>query len=127
MSIFSRAAQITREWAHGRKPDRFIVVRVDKVAPDDGGLFGIGKSPSIAGSHPDPHKIEGEVVWGKGPDDASRVAVVVPGAEGRTIASGDRLAMGMLGPATTICILKAPADLPGTGFEAWVRTVECKP
>ncbi len=50
------------EWPAGRQPDKTLLAAVDKIEKQGEGLFGIGRSPSIAENLPDAMVVSGKVI-----------------------------------------------------------------
>lgn len=127
MGASTQARHLTWEWADGRKPERFLVVRVHKVAKDRGGPLGVGKSPSMAAALPDATNLEGSLIHGADGRSDATVALTLPGVEASSVSTGDRVALGIVSGDVCICVARAPRDLPDTGLAAWVGTIVCKP
>ena len=112
------------EWPANRKPDARLAVRLDLLEEQGGGLFGIGKSPSIAENLPEPTRLAGEVLASNGnKPPAHSIELVVPRREIPGIARTDRVALGVVQSKTCICIEKIPADV--ANLDAWLAQWSC--
>jgi hypothetical protein len=118
-SFASPVVDLTWQGAAGRTPHSFLVLRIDSVSRDRGGLFGIRNSPSLADSFPDPTVIEAS-----GPDGRRRLRG--PGAELPSgLARGDRVAVGLIDAGHFLCLLVPPTSLPDDAVAAWAATQTC--
>jgi len=102
------------EWPAARQPEIKLVVEIGSVKKAGQGLFGVKKSPSIAGSLPDPMQLMGEVASGPTHLVGKSIQAVLPEVELGGAGKGDFLAMGVLGESICICAKKvdsASADL----------------
>ncbi len=116
MSHAADPSALTWQGAAGRTPQRFLVLRVDGVSKDGGGLFGIRQSPSIAGSFPDATIIEAS-------GEAGRRTLHGPGAELPTgLATGTRIAVGLVDETHFISVLLPPASVSDESVPAWAAT-----
>ena len=115
---------LTWEWPANRKPDARLAVRLEVVEEQGAGLFGIGKSPSIAENLPEPTRLDGEVLAVSGNKPATHaIEVVVPRREIPGIGRGDRVAMGLVQGKTCSCIEKIPADV--ANLDGWLAQWSC--
>ncbi|HUB48047.1 MAG TPA: hypothetical protein VMB73_23965 [Acetobacteraceae bacterium] len=121
----SSAAQtkLTWEWPAGRRTDRFLAVKLTRVAKEGGGLFGIRRSPSLADSLPDAKILEGSVM--QGINTGEHVSLRAPGAELPRLAAGDRAAFGLVEDRICICVLQIPADITEDRLGAWLSRQSC--
>jgi hypothetical protein len=98
----------------------YLFVKLDRIEKDKGGLFGIKNSPSLAESLPDPRKLHGKVIRGKG-NDPAEVTLHAPGGELPELKADDRVALALIGENACVRVLKVPADLPDDELAAWVE------
>lgn len=97
------------EGAAGRSQDRELLLRVRRLAPERGGLFGLFRSPSVEGWLPDPHVLEAEVA--EGPSRGAAVRLRLPGGVAQGLAGVPFLLARIVNP--DICIGLEPAAEPG--------------
>lgn len=121
----SESATLRWEWPADRVPDHRILVRIDAIREERGGLLGIRRSPSLADALPNPVELEATVVAGDAPGLGRRLSLRLPRPELHDIAVGDHAAMGLLGPGTCICIAKAPAGTDQAAQERWLASWNC--
>jgi len=107
----------------GRKPDRFVLVEIETIAADRGGLFGIRQSPSIVGALPNAMMLRARALI-KG-QAADTVQLRVPGAELPPLQAGDRAVLGLLGKTVCLCVLRPPSDLPEDDVASWAGAQPC--
>ncbi|MEI2743426.1 MAG: hypothetical protein V9G63_13530 [Candidatus Competibacter sp.] len=118
------ALNLKWEWPGDRTPDYRILVRVDRLAQPDQGLFGWKKSPSLASALPDPIELTGTVIAGQQDWLGKTITLSLPKLELASAGEGDRVAMGVLIQNVCICIAKAPDPLPGDA-ERWLASWRC--
>ena len=114
----SDPTELAWEGAAGLPPQRFLVLRVDSVEKDRGGLFGIRNSPSLAGSYPD-----ATVITATGP--AGKWRLRGPGAELAGLTDGKRVVVGLVDDGHFLCVLLPPSDLPDSAVAGWAAGQRC--
>ena len=81
------------EWPADRKAETSMVVRVTSFEAPGKGLFGIRRSPSIAGNLPDPRELRGTVQQ----QSSQSVLLVLPGPElPANLKAGDLVRLSLL-------------------------------
>lgn len=121
--IAMASTELVWQGAAGRAPDRFMAVRIDGNEPEGGGLFGIQRSPSLAGALPDAHVLKATAI---GPGaGGSTLSLRIPGGELPPLGQGDRALFGMVGEAICLCVLKPPEDVPPERFAKWAAGQPC--
>jgi hypothetical protein len=111
--------------AADRKPTRFLALRVDAVRKESGGLFGIGRSPSLAGSMPDARVVDGQAVSAEG--KAVSIQLRAPGGElPAGLAQGGRLALGLVDATHVICMWVPPDSVTDADLPAWAAQLSCR-
>lgn len=114
------------EWPGDSKPDARMVVRVDNLtAQRDGGPFGLRRSPSIAASLPEPVELSGTVISGESDWAGRAISLVLPSAEIAGVRSDDRVALGVLGAGTCICVEKLPREIADHRLRSWLAAWDC--
>lgn len=121
----SSKSNLKWEFADGRKPERFIVARLDRIEKESGGIFGLRRSPSFADSLPDARILEGTAT-GPGAGGGA-VSLRLPGPEVPSVRKGDRVAFGIVGANTCICVLAPPANVKDEQLPDWLSKQDCGP
>jgi hypothetical protein len=111
------------EYPAGRNAERFELVKLDSVAREGGGLFGIRNSPSMADALDDPRVWSGTVA--EGDRAGSPVHVRVPGPDVPEVKNGDLVALGIVEGHIVICVRKPPHDLDSAALRSWLGTQTC--
>ncbi len=121
----SEPVSLTWEWPADRVPDRRLLVHVEDISAESGGLFGVRQSPSMAAALPDPVVVTATVV--AGPEDwtGRRIALRLPRPELAGVAPGDHAGIGVLGENVGICIAKAPATADREAMTQWLADWPC--
>ena len=114
---------LTWEWPAGRKPDARIAARVAQLEEKGPGLFGIGRSPSIAGNLPDPIRLVLELLTKSDVFKTPSIELTVPQKEIPGIERSDRIALGLVQSKTCICIAKIPSDV--ANLDEWLSHWSC--
>ncbi len=107
----------------GRKPDRFVLVRIEDIAADRGGLFGIRQSPSIVGALPNAMVLQARAVVNGQAGNALQLRL--PGGELPPLQAGDRAVLGLLGKNVCLCVLRPPSDLAEDTVTSWGVSQPC--
>ncbi len=95
------------EWPAERQAQIKLMMTVEKTKAADQGLFGIKKSPSLAGSLPDPVEVTGVITKGDATLINKSVRLVLPKMELGETGAGDNLLLGVINNNICICIKKA--------------------
>jgi hypothetical protein len=111
------------EGRDNRVPDRFLVLRVQRVEKEGGGLFGLRRSPSLAENLPDATILEGEEIGPSG--NGARVTLHLPGADLPPVNRGDRVVLGVVGENACICVLAPPSHLADDQVAGWASSQPC--
>lgn len=121
----ARSTATTIEWegAAGRRPERFLVLRVKKNEAEGGGFLGLRRAPSLPGYMPEGRRLTGEVLAGG--SSGAQVVVRAPGARVETIPVGAVVAVGMVDANHCICILRAPDGLTADAVPQWAAGQPC--
>jgi hypothetical protein len=101
--------QLTWQWPAGRPVEVRLLVHLEKVQPARRGFLGLGNSPSLAGSMPDPHELVGVVMHGPQMLLGSRVNLWVPGTETAGLVVGEIATLGIVGDGN-ICVCVSPGS-----------------
>lgn len=116
--MFGSTAPVVLIWegAAGRQPVRFVPVRVAKVTRDEGGLLGVGRSPSLPGGFPDARRVDVEALDGA----RVRMALRVPGSYlPHGLAAGQRIVLGLTVDGRVIQFLVPDAQIPTDRLADW--------
>ncbi len=117
--------QLVWQGAADRKPNRFLALRVEAVRKESGGLFGIGRSPSLAGSMPDARLVDGQTIGVEG--QSVRLQIRAPGGElPAGLAKGARLALGLVDATHVICLWIPPDTVPDAELQSWASKQTCR-
>ena len=111
------------EYPAGRAADRFLLVRLDKVEKEGSGFLGIQRSPSMAGAMDDARLWTATVVDGE--LAGHHLHIRVPGLDVPDAATGDRVALGLVGGTICICVRKPPQHLDEAQARAWSSNQTC--
>lgn len=104
------------EGAAERQPVRFVPVRVSSITRDNGGLLGIGRSPSLPGGFPDARKVDVEALDGS----RARMTLRVPGSYlPPGLAAGQRIVLGLTADERVIQFLVPDAGIPTERLADW--------
>lgn len=128
ISVNRKPVELHWQWAEGRQPTQRVVMRLDHVAPWDGGPLGVGKSPSMPTGFLDPIEIRGSVL-AHGPGwNTSGVTLVLPAEELQDAHVGDRVALAILEGDYNlcICVAKVPGERDGASLAAWLAGWKCQ-
>lgn len=123
-SVQGTAATIEWQGAAGRRPERFLILRVSGNEAEGGGFLGLRRKPGLPGYMPEGRRLTGEVLAG-GTAAGTRVAVRAPGARVETIPVGAVIAVGMVDANHCICILRAPDDMAADAVPQWAAAQPC--
>jgi hypothetical protein len=115
------------EWRAGRVLEQRAGLRLVRIHKEGGGLFGIGRSPSLGGALPDAQRVEAEVIVvdRSGPVHAgARIEFRIPKVELRGAGPGALVAVGMIGD-NVVCLAPAPADVNEAALAGWLPQAPC--
>lgn len=107
----------------GRTPSAWSIVEVSGIHRKSRGLFGIGRSPSIAGNLPDAHTIAGTAIAGE--NSGTAVSLDLPGPEANRIGSSAHVALGVVDDGVVICLQPVPSDVAPADRLAWAEETGC--
>jgi hypothetical protein len=96
------------EWPGDRAPDVRLVVAVEGLSEEGGGLFGLKRSPSLGDSLPDPVVLRGRVVGGEPGWVGRAVKLRLPRLELPEVRAGDKVDLEVLAGGTCISAAKVP-------------------
>jgi len=116
----------TWEWPGDRSPQSKAAVQVISIQTRSKGLFGLGNSPSLAGSYPDPVILEGRIKYPPAEGAHAQVTVHMPRLETGSLKEGDWAGLAILGDSVVICLEKIPSEHHSTpGAESWLDAWDC--
>ena len=93
------------EWPAKRSIEDRLLVKIDGVEKQGSGLFGIKKSPSLAGSLPDPYVVHGIIENGDDKLHGKSVMLVAPKLEIGDVSKGSYVVFGVVNSTTCICVV----------------------
>ena len=122
MSIAARSKTLAWGFPEGGKPAGFIAIRVETVAKEKRGLFGVLESPSVTGYLPDAHVVSGQRIGA----DRSTVSTRAPGPElPAGLGTGSRLVLALKDNDTVMCLLMPPDAVADDALPVWAATQNC--
>lgn len=110
------------EWRAGRELAQRGALRIVGVREEGGGLFGLGRAPSLGNALPDPRVVEADVVAVDRPGllaAGQRIKFRVPKVELRGAAEGSAVGIGVLADKV-VCLAVAPADMKDDALAPWL-------
>jgi hypothetical protein len=116
--MFRSAAPAVLLWegAAGREPVQFVSIVIVKIKRADGGLFGIGRSPSIPGGFPDAREIIAKTLDSSG----ARMTVHAPSAYlPHRLASGQHMVLGLSDEGRVIRFFVPGPEIPAEKLTDW--------
>jgi hypothetical protein len=127
-AMADRGISLGWEWRAKRALTQRVALRIDSVEKESGGLFGIGKSPSLGGSLPDPMRVRASAIAvdRSGPVPAgSALEFRIPKMALQGVAKGDLVAIGIIGNAA-VCLTRAPSDVAEPDLAGWLPDAPCE-
>lgn len=122
MSIAARPKTLAWGFSETGKPAGFVAIRVESVAKEKRGLFGILDSPSVAGWLPDAHVISGKRIGA----DRSMISARVPGPElPAGLGAGSRLVLALKDADTVMCLLMPSDAVTDDALLSWAENQGC--
>ena len=113
------------EWPADRTPNIRLLARVTKLEKQKDGIFGIKKSPSIAGNLPNAYVLVGAILGGDEKLTNQTFTLVLPKIEMGDISINDYVALGILNSDVCICIAKVPSGENRVKQMEWVTNWKC--
>lgn len=118
------------QWPAGRHPDLKILIRVDTIRKESGGLFGIRKFESMGEHLPDATEVIGTVVLGGDDLRGKTLRLRAPRAELKDVATGHTAGVGIIKSANgsgdiCICVRGAPENLGADALKSWLDQMSC--
>lgn len=98
------------EWPADRKPDQKILVNIENIKTPGAGFLGIGRSPSMVNSYPDPVVVTGVIVKAGDLSTGKKISITMPRLELNDLGAGDHAVLGLLDGETCICITRVSGD-----------------
>ncbi len=121
------SSQLGWEWRANRALEQRAGVRLTRIEKEGGGLFGIGRSPSLGGSLPDPRRVQAQVLAVDRPGQASagtEIGFRIPNVELKGAKEGALVAIGVIGK-NVVCLSPAPAHVTETSLANWIPEAPC--
>jgi len=107
------------EWPANSAIEHKLLVKVDDIAKQGSGFFGVKKSPSLAASLPDPYIISGSVENSDNKLHGKTVSLVAPKLEIGNIHKGAYVVFGLVDSTTCTCIV------PVTNTDIDLKSINC--
>lgn len=123
----SGQAKLGWEWRADRTLEQRAALRIERVVKERGGLFGIGRAPSLAGSLPDARRVAALVLTAQGEGPAvpgGPLDFRIPGVELQGAEAGRVVGVGIIGNAV-VCLTPAPDGLSEEGLADWLAKADC--
>ncbi|WP_156427716.1 hypothetical protein [Thiohalocapsa sp. ML1] len=127
---FAMADPLTRfgwEWRAERALEQRAGIRLTRVKREGGGLFGIGRSPSLGGSLPDAQVVRAEVLAVDRPGQAAAGSTIefrIPKMELKGAEAGALVAIGIIGQ-NVVCLAPAAAGVTADSLASWLPEAPC--
>jgi hypothetical protein len=109
-------------WQWNRPAPHSVLVGVDSIAAESGGVFGVLRSPSFADSLPDAQVLNGHILGGDATASGRPVVLRVPKHELPALAPGQHVAIGYTDDNAAIRIAAVPIGLSPADETAWLKT-----
>jgi hypothetical protein len=119
--------QLGWEWRAERPLEQRVGLRLVKIEKEGGGLFGLGRSPSLGGSLPDAQRVQADVLAIDHPGQAvvgGKIAFRIPKVELRGASEGALVAVGIIG-RSVVCLAPAPAEVTEDLLAGWLSEAPC--
>lgn len=102
----SMAADIDLKWEFpaDREANEKLLVKIEKIKKESGGLFGTKKSPSLVDAFPEATRVSGVILSEDKNIKGKSVELVLPGLELEGIAKNGFAMLGLVDTNTCICI-----------------------
>lgn len=116
------------EWRSGRALEQGLGLKIIKIKSEGGGLFGIGRSPSLAGSIPDARRVQADVVVLDkvgAVKVGDRVTFRIPKIELKGANEGALAVVGTIGQKA-VCFVPAPKTVSEESLADWMSVASCE-
>lgn len=121
------SVQMGWEWRAERALEQRVGLRLIQIKIEGSGLFGIGRSPSLGGSLPDPQRVQADVISVERPGLAAkgiRIGFRIPKVELRGAREGSLAAIGIIGE-NVVCFAPAPVEVTEASLTGWISEAPC--
>lgn len=119
--------QMGWEWRSERLLEQRLGLRLIQIKDEGKGLFGIGRSPSLAGSLPDAQRVQADVIvsdrLGK-VKIGTKITFRIPKLELRGAREGALVAVGIIGQ-NVVCLEPAPESVSEASLASWISDAPC--
>lgn len=119
--------QMGWEWRAERLLEQRLGLRLIQIKEEGNGLFGIGRSPSLAGSLPDAQRVQADVIALDRPGTVkigTKITFRIPKKELRGAHEGALVAVGIIGQ-NVVCFAPAPAAVSEASLASWISEAPC--
>jgi len=115
------------EWPADRTAEKFLLATVTSIEKQKTGLMGVNKSPSIADTLPDAHRITGTIIDGGKQFKKKYFSLLLPKVELGDVAVHDTVGLGIVENTICICISKVPDTAKGRDRQMqWLSSWRCQ-
>lgn len=115
------------EWRAERELEQRLGLRLIQIKQEGNGLFGIGRSPSLAGSLPEAQRVQADVIALDRPGTAkigTKITFRIPKIELRGAKEGAFVAVGIIGQ-NVVCLALAPDVVNEALLASWISEAPC--
>ena len=115
------------EWRAERTLEQRAGLRLVQIEKEGGGLFGIGRSPSLGGSLPDAQRVQADVLSVDRPGKlavGASIAFRIPKVELKGANEGVLVAIGIIGE-NVVCLTPAPEEVVEASLSSWTSEAPC--
>jgi hypothetical protein len=109
-------------WQWNRPSSHTVLVVVDSIAAESGGLFGVLRSPSLADALPDAQVLNGHILAADADPVGRPVVLRIPKHELPALAPGQHVAIGYTDDAAAVRIAAVPPNLSTEAEAVWFKT-----
>jgi hypothetical protein len=109
-------------WQWNRPASHAVLVAVESIAPESGGLFGVLRSPSLADALPDAQILRGHVLMGDTAYVGRPLTMRIPRPELPQLAPGQNIAIGYTDDYAAVRIAAVPTNIATDAASAWLRS-----
>jgi len=119
--------QLGWEWRAERPVEQRVDLRLIEITAEGTGLFGIGRSASLAGSLPDAQRVRADVLAVAGPGPVTvgtRIGFRIPRLELKGANPGALVAIGIIGK-NVVCFVPGHAEVTEASLAGWISEAPC--
>lgn len=127
LAMADPVARMGWEWRAERTLEQRAGLRLTRVKQEGGGLFGIGRSPSLGSALPDAQVVLADVLAVDRPGQAEvggKIEFRIPKFELKGAQSGTLVAIGIIGQ-NVVCLAPAAAGVTTDSLASWLPAAPC--